>query len=158
MLVYCPQSTPWCPLRCPQFDTDTSVLGEAQGPHGTVYLYGAVCPAHLPASQVSWKWAGPHSVYTACDRPLPAWRLGSRTRLLKDEKGSRRSSYWDEYRSSVSSLLPPCAGEGGGGTHLLEVKWEGPGSKGRQETEPQHRHSFLICNAKVGRGGGMAGD
>ena len=37
-----------------------------------------------------------------------ALRPSSRTRLLKEEKGSRRSSYWEEYRSSVSSLLPLC--------------------------------------------------
>lgn len=49
-----------------------------------------------------------------CSR-RPGRRPGSRTRLLKEEKGSRRSSYWDEYRSSVSSLPPPCRVGGGGG-------------------------------------------
>lgn len=42
--------------------------------------------------------------------PCLALRPRSHTRLLKEEKGSRRSSYWDEYRSSVSSLPPPCVG------------------------------------------------
>lgn len=36
----------------------------------------------------------------------------SRTLLLKEEKGSRRSSYWEEYLSSVSSLPIPCMGKG----------------------------------------------
>lgn len=38
----------------------------------------------------------------------PQRARGSRTLLLKEEKGSRRSSYWEEYRSSVSSLPPLC--------------------------------------------------
>lgn len=39
------------------------------------------------------------------------WSPYSRTLLLKEEKGSRRSSYWEEYRSSVSSLPIPCTGK-----------------------------------------------
>lgn len=74
-----------------------------------------------------------------CSR-RPGRRPGSRTRLLKEEKGSRRSSYWDEYRSSVSSLPPPCRVGGGAERPVMGAQrkaWAEGRRAGRVTREPQ---------------------
>lgn len=89
--------------------------------------WGGVSWASVALKQCGAAGQGPRACRAGCARPGESgWAQGrsgrarwagaaqappAQTRLLKEEKGSRRSSYWVEYRSSVSSLLTPCTRE-----------------------------------------------